>query len=648
MNLATLISASAALFQLSTGFVFLAIARAPGWQRARLFSVMSFSGAAYSSINLLFSIPGIDAAWLHDLGVANYAIASIHCAAWLIYTFGIADRPWGSLSKRMRTLVGITVGLGLLALIPGAAVTDELVTISVPQFGVTYRQWATSTYGDLVGVWVIVMLILPYWQFIQAARRGEPWAAVRVAGFTAFFVAAIFEVLVTGGVVSFLYTADFGFFAIVITVLTETVGRVMRDAQSLDEMSHELVRQVDSRTRERDEARDALTHAERLSSLGQLAAGVGHEINNPLTSVRANLEALRERLRPSEDPSDETAIIIDEALSGADRIARVVTDLRAYALPVAERRERVEVARAVKAALKVAAHQLRHVTTVREQISDVPPVYADAVRLSQVLVNLLINAAQAVQEAARPQPKIEVRAYMQDTDTVAIEVEDNGVGISSDALRRLSEPYFSTRLDRGGTGLGLFVANGIVTALGGTLSFKSTLGVGTVARVTLPTLVEDAFPEELSGQTQRITTALRAGTPSRPSHPPLAPTSTEKTRILVVDDEPRVARSIARMLTGMEVLVAESGGQALDLLARDKHVDAVLCDVMMPGLSGADVHAAIASTMPELLPRLFFMTGGATIKEVADFLQRDGIRYIPKPFNKHAVETLLQTLTEKK
>lgn len=649
MNLAILISVTAALFQVSVGFVFLTIAQAPGWQRARLFSVMAFSAACYSSINVIFALEGTDPSWLRSLGFANYLMASIHVTAWLIYAYGMADRPWTGLSPKLRALVGITLGLGVAALIPGLGPTDEVVTIEVPMFGVTYHQVRPSAFADLVSVWLLAMLTLPFARFVRSARRGEPWALTRVIGFSVFFGCAVVEVLVTSGVISFLYLADFGFLAVILAVLVESAGRVVRDALSLDEMSQELVRQIDSRTRERDEARDALVHAERLSSLGQLAAGVGHEINNPLTSVRANLEVLRERLEASPNVATdmaEMAIVIDEALSGADRIARVVTDLRAYAMPASETRQRVEVARAIKAARKVSSHQLRHVTEVVEEIDPVDPVYADAVRLSQVLVNLLINAAQAIQEADRTHPRIIVRAFMSGLANVTIEVEDNGVGIPEESLRRLSEPYFSTRLDQGGTGLGLFVVNGIVTSLGGTLTFESTLGKGTIARVTLPTLVEDAFPEPAGGQTLKITNALRGGTPSAPSLPPGAVHSKNVPRILVVDDEPRVARSIARMLSGMEVLVAESGGQALDIMAKEQDLDVVLCDVMMPGLSGVDVYNAVEKTMPEVLPRLCFMTGGATIKEVADFLQRDGVRFIPKPFNKQAVEALLKSLAE--
>ncbi len=647
MNLATLISISAALFQVSTGVVFLAIAGAPGWQRARVFCVMAFNAAIYSTINTLFSIPTIDPSWLRTVGMLNFPVAAVHCSAWLITTFGVPDRPWRGLSPSLRVFILFSLGITTATLLPGLGTTDELRTIEVPTFGVTYRQWVITPFAEAVTAWLLLMLVLPFLSFVRAAFERRPWARVRVAGFSVFFASGVIEVLVSTGRLDFLYMADVGFLAIVLTVLIESVGRVIRDARALEEMSQELVRQVDSRTRERDEARDALAHAERLSSLGQLAAGVGHEINNPLTSVRANLEALRETLRPSSGATTETATIIDEALSGADRIARVVTDLRAYAMPATERRERVEIPSAIKAAMKVASHQLRHITHVDEAIEDVDPVYADAVRLSQVLVNLLINAAQAVQEAERRDPRIVIRAHMNGADSVEIEVEDNGVGIPAESLRRLSEPYFSTRIDRGGTGLGLFVANGIVTSLGGTLSFESTVGVGTIARVTLPTLVEDAFPEA-AGQTQRITNALRAGTPSRPSHPPAAAArNAQRKRVLVVDDEPRVARSIARMLSGIDVLVAESGGQALDIIARDKNIDAILCDVMMPGMSGVDVYNAVANTMPELLPRLFFMTGGATIKEVADFLKRDGIRHLPKPFNKQAVEALLETLEAK-
>jgi len=476
---------------------------------------------------------------------------------------------------------------------------------------------------------LLLVLSLPFSKFWSAYRRGERDAGVRVLGFAVFFACGIVEVLVTNGLISFLYLGDVGFLAMVLTLLIESLRRVMRDARELEALGRDLARQVDSRTQERDEARDALVHAERQAALGRLAAGVGHEINNPLTYIRGNLEYLEQHLQGGAIPADSLEVLQD-ALVGTKQIQRVVADLRSYALPASEKHELIELCDVLEAAVKLTAPELRHVAKIQLELPEVRPVLADSVRLSQVFVNLLLNAAHAVKDAKRSEPLIVVRARENEQRELVVDVEDNGVGVAPAALARLGEPYFSSRADRGGTGLGLFVAQGIVSSFGGSLVFRSELGRGTTVTLTIPSADSASMKVAPPSAVQQLA--------ARGSRPELDAT---KRRVLLVDDDPAVARAISRLLFDMEVSIANGGKEALQQLAHATELDVVLCDVMMPGISGQDVYEAVAVTWPALLPKLIFLTGGATIPEVAAFLRRPGIRYLNKPFDREAFEALL-------
>jgi signal transduction histidine kinase len=611
------------------GGMFLVIGRAPGWERSRLSTLIAFSAALYAAVDIVFSLRGLNPEVIRLTGVVNFFLAAVHCSAWVVYAFAAPTRPFATLARSLRVVVIVTLALGLLALLPGVATTDQIRTIEVQRLGVVYRQFATTPYADGLSLWLLLVLCLPFAKFWAAYRRGERDAGVRVLGFAVFFACGIVEVLVTNGVISFLYLGDLGFLAMVLTLLTESLRRVMRDARELEALGRDLARQVDSRTQERDEARDALVHAERQAALGRLAAGVGHEINNPLTYIRGNLEYLEQHLQGGAIPSDSVEVLHD-ALVGTKQIQRVVADLRSYALPASEKRELIELKDVLEAAVKLTAPELRHVAQIQLQLPPVRPVLADAVRLSQVFVNLLLNAAHAIKDAKRSEPLIRVRAHENERGELVVAVEDNGVGVAPAALARLGEPYFSSRADRGGTGLGLFVARGIVSAFGGSLVFHSELGQGTTATLTMPSA--DSVSARLTPPSALEQLATRS---SRPELGAL------RRRVLLVDDDPAVARAISRLLVDMDVSVAKGGKEALQQLALGTDLDAVLCDVMMPGVSGPDVYEAVAATWPALLPKLIFLTGGTTVPEVAAFLGRPGVRHLSKPFDREAFEALL-------
>ncbi|MCX5745276.1 MAG: response regulator [Proteobacteria bacterium] len=633
-NFATLVSLSASLLLVGMGVIFLALANSPGWRRARVFVVIAFSAAAYAAVNVMFSQPKLDEGTARIIGLANYLLAAIHVSAWIASACSTPEHPFRDLSRRLRWIVGITLGLGVLALVPGVATTAVMGKVEVPWLGVVYRQAVVTPFGDALSIWLIGVLAIPFARFIRGARRHEPGAGVRVVAFAIFYVCAIVEVLVTNGVIEFLYTADLGFLAIVASLVVDTVRRVTSDAQALELLSRDLASQVDARTLERNEAVTALQHAERLAALGRLAGGIGHEINNPLTYVRANLELLGEMVGEvvGATGAAEAVALIDESLGGVDRIARVIRDLRAYARPGTEPRELVSVHEVLRSAMQLANHE-QHLTVATAFATDDERgmVSVDAGRLSQVFFHLLVNAGHAVREASRAEPRIVARTRLDD-GWVIVEIEDNGVGVSEEMLGRLGEPYFTTRAEHGGVGLGLFVSRGVLASFGGVLELESTPSVGTIARVRLPVT---------RAPTQTRSPSLPAREPA-PAVPTLPSVRTGRRRALIVDDEPAVARVIARLMRDFDVTIASDGLEALRLIEHDQGWDVVLCDVMMPRMTGVELYERLRQSAPMQLERFVFVTGGATIPEVASFLDQENVRHLVKPFDRVALQTVLR------
>jgi signal transduction histidine kinase/CheY-like chemotaxis protein len=622
VNLATLISLGAAFLQLGAGLVFLAIAGAPGWAKARLFAMLALTAGLYSAVDVAFSLHSVSTQTILLLGPINFFLATLHSSTWVVYAFAEPERPWQTLRHRYRVVVALTLLWGAMALLPHTVIRTSIRTVEVAWLGVTYRQPETSPFGDFLSVWFLLVLTLPLGRFIGDALRREPGAGVKIGGFVFFFFSMVMEALVADGVVQFLSLSDIGFLAIVGVVLIEALRQITGDAQRLQALGVQLEAQVEVRTRERDDALGALAHAERLAALGQLAAGVGHEVNNPLAVVKASVEFL---LEPSGTASEREEAL-EDALSGVERIRRVVKDLRVYSLPSTESQSAVEIPDALRSALKVAAHRLRHVATLKEELAPTQPVLAEPVRLSQVFTNLLVNAAQSFEGMdGSAEHVVTLRAFMSGPREVCVEVRDNGVGIPEASLRRLSEPYFSSRTSRGGSGLGLFVTRGIVTACRGRLEFDSQVGKGTVARVFLPTVERSHDSAPSLGVV--------------PS-PPLRTESTRH-RVLVVDDEPAIVRIVTRLLREYDVQAAFSADEGLARIAVEGPFDVILCDLMMPGRTGIDVHAELRRSDPNLAGKMVFMTGGAVTPATAAFLERDDIVHVHKPFEAEALSAIL-------
>jgi len=240
---------------------------------------------------------------------------------------------------------------------------------------------------------------------------------------------------------------------------------------------------------ERQRVEAQLRRAQKLEALGRLAAGIAHEINNPLGFVIANVQYVRDALIASNghaDPAlEELRAALAEACEGGDRIKQIVRDLKTFAQPHDEGVAAVDLRPVLEFSLKMATPEIRGRAEVVTAFEDVPPVWAIAGRLEQVFVNLLVNAAQAIQPGNREQHHIRVSTRAAG-DNVVIEIADTGTGIPQAHLERIFDPFFTTKPVGVGTGLGLSICHSIVRAFGGELGVESVEGAGSTFRVTLP------------------------------------------------------------------------------------------------------------------------------------------------------------------
>jgi PAS domain S-box-containing protein len=247
---------------------------------------------------------------------------------------------------------------------------------------------------------------------------------------------------------------------------------------------------------ERKQLQARLLLADRLASVGTLATGIAHEINNPMSYVTANLVQLSSELTElAEAGGDMEAARCDlgelrqaaaEALEGARRVNKIVKELKVFARGGDERLEPVDVKLVVKNSLNLALHELKHRARLVLELEDVPPVLGSETKLGQVFLNLLVNAGQSLPEGAADRNQIVVRTRRREDGWVLLEIADTGSGISSENQRRLFDPFFTTKPIGEGTGLGLSICYGIVKQLGGTIEVESEVGQGSLFRVVLP------------------------------------------------------------------------------------------------------------------------------------------------------------------
>ncbi len=353
-----------------------------------------------------------------------------------------------------------------------------------------------------------------------------------------------------------------------------------------------------------------LVVSDRLASVGRLAASIGHEINNPLMYVLGSLELLRNALE--EAGLSELLERVDAAERGTLRVRDIVRDLRALSRSPEDDVGPSDLSRSLDACIEIAQVELRHrARLVREPIEPLW-VRGSEARLGQVFLNLLVNAAQSIEEGSLDENEVRVRAFADGGDAV-IEVADTGRGLPLGGEAQIFEPFFTTK--RGaGMGLGLSICHSIVSGLGGSIEARRRAPRGSLFRVRLPRAeppAEQRAPREPDAESGR------------------------GRRVLVVDDEGDILDVLRSWLGGYDVRCASSGREAIERYEREGPFDAVLCDLMMGDLTGMDVYARIAPSLGE--GRVVLTTGGAYTDRARSFLAEHGIEPLHKPFRREDV-----------
>ena len=368
--------------------------------------------------------------------------------------------------------------------------------------------------------------------------------------------------------------------------------------------------------------------SDRMASLGTLAAGVAHEINNPLMAVLGNLEmavqdleALATRLGPSVDLG-ELPEELDDARAAADRVRTIVRDLKLFSRSdQAEVRDKVDLERVLESSIRMVWNEIRHRAQLVRDFTPIAPVFANEARLGQVFLNLVVNAAQAIPEGRANRNMIRVSTRMGPDGRVIVEVTDTGQGMPPEVLSKLFTPFFTTKPVGVGTGLGLAICHQLVRAAGGEIQVESTVGKGTTFRVSLPAYAGEA-PAPLERRPE-VSRTMRRG------------------RILVIDDETIVTTTIRRALADHEVHGLSDAREALGRIESGERFDLILCDLMMPVTTGMEFYEQVLRIAPELARSIVFVTGGAFTAQARAFLDEVPNDRLEKPFDLRTLRALI-------
>ncbi len=375
-----------------------------------------------------------------------------------------------------------------------------------------------------------------------------------------------------------------------------------------------------------------LEHSDKLAALGQLTAGVAHEINNPATYVLGNLRQIEEvvhRLAAGSGEPGDLDLIADMARDcrrGVDLIASISRELKFYARSDDAAYEHIDIADLITSTSAMTLNEIRYRARFEKRIGEVPRIIGSRSKLSQILVNLLINAAHSIKEGKSNDNLIEIGCTLEN-GAVLITVKDTGCGIPNRDDERVFEAYYTTKEHGLGTGLGLSICREIATLHEGNLTFTSKVGVGTTFTLTLP-----------------VETKLR-GPRVEPSAPPVAKPTKEggRQRILLIDDEPLLLKSLARMLQSHHDVVSATGGALGIETIANQDFDVIICDLMMPEVDGLHVYETLKERFPDLIDKLVYLSGGVFTDRMSSFLEGTKPRLLDKPVSR---DDLLEVIVE--
>lgn len=370
----------------------------------------------------------------------------------------------------------------------------------------------------------------------------------------------------------------------------------------------------------------SLAQVERLQTLGEIVAGVAHELNNPLSAVLGYSELLRRKAEVEDDVRD-----LERVVQSARRCKRIVQNLLGFARKHQPEKKFEDLNRCVRKVVELKSYSFRNsnVSVEIDLDEDLPSTLFDYYQVEQVLLNLINNAEHALRDGGRG-GKIRVRTFA-NADSIALEVEDDGPGIPPEVQERVFDPFFTTKEVGSGTGLGLSVAFGIVQEHGGSLTL-APYERGRGARFTL-TLPRVAMPATESDRADRGSADATGSLKGR--------------RILVAEDEPVVLEFLTRVLRqeGVEVLAAKDGEEAWQKI-EGQDFDLVLADIRMPRMDGQELYERIAAERPDLLRRVVFSSGDLTRPETLAFLESLPNRILAKPLQVETVRHVLERALE--
>ena len=398
------------------------------------------------------------------------------------------------------------------------------------------------------------------------------------------------------------------------TGVGELVALPMRDEKGEVIGFRGVGRDISERIKAEEERKELERRAHlaaRLASVGEMASGIAHEINNPLTGVIGYAQLLLARKDLPEDIRPALEVINDSA----QRVASIIRRLLTFARQYKPERRQVLINEVVEAALRLRTYHLQtsNIKVTTQFARDLPVTIADAGQLQQVFLNIIMNAEAAMKQIPR-QGRLLVKTELVDPDIIRISFKDNGPGIAPEHLERIFEPFFTTSEVGEGTGLGLSVCHGIITEHKGRIWAESQPGKGATFFIDLPVVtavVEEPVVKEVE-----------------------KPSPLRKARVLVVDDEPVVREFVSQVLSaeGYEVDTAGNAEEALERV-RSRRYRLILLDIKMPGTSGIELYQQFRSLIPALARRTLFITGDVMGASTRDFLTRTRAPYIAKPFD---------------
>ncbi|MFT3838623.1 MAG: ATP-binding protein [Myxococcaceae bacterium] len=593
-------------------------ARAPGWKEMRPFMWVAVFAFLYCAGDAALTFGISDAASI-IVGRLQLLAAGFHIASWFRFNAAMEKRPLQQAEK----VIGVTLVVGgLIMQVPGLGILNVAHHHQVAFFGSTVVDEVPSALGQVIYALMLAGIGYLVAHFVQLSRRGVDYARTMGAMLGLFLLTALNDALASSGVLPLPYLSGAGLMFQVIGVGYILTRRFLSYASSLHVLSAQLERSVEARDEMLNEANQALGRAEKLAAVGQLAAGVAHEINNPAAVIKGNLTFLKEELTGKVD--QEIADCLDDSIVAVGRIARIVRELLSAGRVAGRAEAKLEpfnLGESIDAALTLAAPAVTGNVAVADRSDRSLVAIGQSDLVAQVVANLVTNAAQAISGSGAA-GTVTVTTERRG-ETALVSVEDDGPGIPEALQKRVFEPFFTTKEIGKGTGLGLAVSIGLMQAQGGSLVLKHSKKGATRFELTLPFAAQLEKPSA-TGETASKIRGLR---------------------LLLVDDEASVLAALKRTLKARHQVTTAGGvKEALALVEKGETFDALLCDVAMPDGGGEGLYATLNQSHPQLARRTFFITGGALEPRSREFIEQHRDRVLLKPFDSQQLFRLLEVL----